>query len=126
MREGSMPAAVTSGNTGAVYNNSTGPADVTNAGGWSHYGTMAQAGNVFEIIETAYDGINSDGSESRVWRGGAWFSPQLFTGSNLVYFEGTNANYFGTGLRVAMIPEPSAFSLLVVGLGGLAMMRRRS
>jgi hypothetical protein len=29
------------------------------------------------------------------------------------------------GLRVAAVPEPSAFSLLAVGLGGLAMMRRR-
>ena len=29
------------------------------------------------------------------------------------------------GLRVAAVPEPSALSLLAVGLGGLAMMRRR-
>jgi len=29
------------------------------------------------------------------------------------------------GLRVAAVPEPSAFSLLAIGLGGLAMMRRR-
>ncbi len=125
MRDGSTPAAVTSGNTGAVYNNSTGPADITNAGGLSNYGTMAQAGNVFEIIEAAYDGINSDGSEARLWRGGAWFSPQLWTGSNIAYFEGTNANYFGTGLRIAMIPEPSALSLLAFGFGALTMMRRR-
>jgi len=29
------------------------------------------------------------------------------------------------GLRVAAVPEPSAFSLLAIGLGGLAMLRRR-
>jgi hypothetical protein len=29
------------------------------------------------------------------------------------------------GLRVAAVPEPSAVSLLAVGLGGLAMLRRR-
>jgi len=29
------------------------------------------------------------------------------------------------GARIAMVPEPSAFSLLAVGLGGLALVRRR-
>jgi hypothetical protein len=29
------------------------------------------------------------------------------------------------GLRVAAVPEPSAVSLLAIGLGGLAVMRRR-
>ena len=32
----------------------------------------------------------------------------------------------GTVLGVMAVPEPSAFSLLAIGLGGLAMMRRRS
>jgi hypothetical protein len=30
-----------------------------------------------------------------------------------------------SGFRVAMVPEPSTLSLLAIGLGGLAMMRRR-
>jgi hypothetical protein len=31
----------------------------------------------------------------------------------------------GIGFRIASVPEPSALSLLAIGLGGLAMMRRR-
>jgi hypothetical protein len=39
-----------------------------------------------------------------------------------------NTNDMGSidvGFRVAMVPEPSVLSLLAVGLGGMAMMRRR-
>ena len=44
----------------AVYGQSvsTGPADVTNAGGLSAYGTMAQGGNLWEWTESSSDGIN--------------------------------------------------------------------
>jgi hypothetical protein len=43
--------------------------------------------------------------------------------------DASDEDYWGSGLildniRVA-VPEPSVFSLLAVGLGGLAMMRRR-
>jgi hypothetical protein len=38
---------------------------------------------------------------------------------------GSDSNQNDYGFRVAMVPEPSGFSLLVVGLGGLAALRRR-
>ncbi|NBS50547.1 MAG: hypothetical protein EBS97_08110, partial [Verrucomicrobia bacterium] len=55
----------------AVYGGQSGFADVTNAGGLSAYGTMAQGGNVAEWNETAFDGINDSPSENRPPRGGA-------------------------------------------------------
>ena len=72
----SAPTAVASGtdaNT-AVYGQSasTGPADITNAGGLSAYGTMGQGGNVWEWNETAYDGTNNTAGENRELRGGSW------------------------------------------------------
>ena len=72
----SAPTAVASG-TGAgtaVYGQTfgTGPADITNAGGLSPYGTMAQNGNVFEWCESASTAPNDSAVESRVRRGGFW------------------------------------------------------
>lgn len=42
------------------------------AGGLSSYGTMGQGGNVYEWMETAYNGDNSDWSESRAIRGACY------------------------------------------------------
>jgi len=122
------PTAVlggTSANT-AVYFNTVGPADVTNAGGLSAYGTMGQAGNVWEWNETAYDGTNDLVSERREVRGGDWSiaSNGLVAVDSWGYFP-SDELYGNFGFRVAIIPEPSSFSLLAVGLGGLAMIRRR-
>jgi formylglycine-generating enzyme len=52
----SAPTAVASGTTSgtAVYNGQPGPADITNAGGLSPYGTMAQNGNVWELGESGF------------------------------------------------------------------------
>jgi hypothetical protein len=36
----------------------------------------------------------------------------------------TNGEYF-LGFRVASVPEPSALSLLAIGLSGMALVRRR-
>jgi hypothetical protein len=41
----SAPTAVAGGASGAVYGGQVGPADITNAGGLSAYGTMAKNGN---------------------------------------------------------------------------------
>jgi hypothetical protein len=70
------PTAVIGGTNAstAVYSqtSATGPADITNAGGLSAYGTMAQSGNIHEWMETATDGINNSAAENRDWRGGRW------------------------------------------------------
>ena len=119
----------TASNT-AIYGGQTGPADITNAGGLSAYGTMAQGGNLWEWLETANDLSNSDASELRAIRGGGFDNvntdtyQQSNTSSASWGSQPTDGN-LKNGFRVAMVPEPSALSLLAVGLGGLAMMRRR-
>jgi formylglycine-generating enzyme required for sulfatase activity len=128
----SLPMAVASGtaeNT-AVYNNQSGPADIYNAGGLSPYGTMAQGGNVFEWMETAFDGINFPADRTREIRGNSWYGP-VSDGSNnysnsgwRIEGEPTDADG-GVGFRVAMIPEPSSLSLLVLGGAVVALRRRR-
>jgi hypothetical protein len=70
----SVPSAVANGASGAVYGQPIpqGPADITNAGGLSAWGTMAQGGNAWEWNESAYDGSNDSPSEDRELRGGAY------------------------------------------------------
>ena len=117
----------TAANT-AVYQ-SHNVADITSAGGLSAYGTMAQGGNAWELTETAYDGTNDTAGEARELRGGA-FSPQSqalteLSAKGRVWNFASDGDYYKTGFRVASVPEPSALSLLAVGLSGLALFRRR-
>ena len=126
----SAPTTVASGTAAntAVYGQSlsTGPADITNAGGLSSYGTMAQGGNVWEWNETAYDGINNTAGENRDLRGGSWTnSGGSLDASTRDIVSPANEGDYGFGFRVASVPEPSALSLLAVGLGALALVRRR-
>jgi formylglycine-generating enzyme required for sulfatase activity len=125
----SAPESVASGTAAntAVYTPQISPADITSAGGLSPWGTMGQGGNVWEWIETAFDGSNNTAEEGRELRGGSW-------GSGVVDLRASNRNNLdpasqnsdnGLGFRVASVPEPSALSLLAIGLGGLALVRRR-
>jgi formylglycine-generating enzyme required for sulfatase activity len=124
----SAPTAVAGGtdpNT-AVYGGQSEPADISNAGGLSAYGTMAQGGNVREWMETAYDGINNTAGENREVRGGNWNDdPLILIASVRINNMPPTNEYFFNGFRVASVPEPSALSLLAIGLGGLALVRRR-
>ena len=113
------PDAVSGGtnpNTAVIFPASTErPADITNAGGLSPYGTMAQGGNVWEILETAADYSNDSATENRLNRGGSRVSPASYLGS-MQYGERNPLNYHDkVGFRVAMIPEPSSLSLLLAG-----------
>jgi formylglycine-generating enzyme required for sulfatase activity len=114
----------------AIYGGQTSPADIFNAGGLSAYGTMAQGGNLWEWLETANDLSNNDASELRAIRGGGFdnINTDSYQKSNSASAswgsQPTDGN-IKNGFRIAMVPEPSAVSLLAVGLGGLAMMRRR-
>jgi len=123
------PTAVISGTAGntAVYGQSeaTGPADITSAGGLSAYGTMGQGGNVWEWNETAVDGSNNIVGENRVLRGGAWSYDSSFLGASSRPSQFPTNDNVDIGFRVASVPEPSALSLLAIGLGGLALVRRR-
>ena len=128
----SIPTAVTGGTlaNSAVYNQwiHSGPAAVDNAGGLSAFGTMAQTGNVWEFTETFVPGPD----DPREVRGGEWTHPGHLQeyqstdviSSNYQYVYGANGGHPEIGFRVAMVPEPSALSLLAVGLGGLALLRR--
>jgi len=125
------PTSVANGTAAgsAVYSRALlqGPADVTLAGGLSPFGTMGQGGNVWEWSETAYDRVNDSAGEAREFRGGSWTSSweEMESLSRTPFNNSPTVQATDFGFRVAMVPEPSGFSLLVVGLGGLAALRRR-
>lgn len=123
------PNAVASGTTAgsAVYLQS-GPADITQAGGLSPYGTMGQGGNVYEWEETDIDLVNDSGSSLRGYRGGYWGNNVSFLSSSSVrpgYAPSSGDNIL-LGFRVAStVPEPSSLLLGAIGSCGLLMRRRR-
>lgn len=124
------PAPVTSGtNAGtAVYGQSfeQGPAGVNDAGGLSPYGTMGQGGNVFELTESASAGTNSSPSEGRAWRGGEWSEPEFYLlSSSRLGDHPPFEKSISIGFRVASVPEPSTYALVLMGAGALCLWRRR-
>jgi formylglycine-generating enzyme required for sulfatase activity len=91
---------------------------------------MAQGGNVFEWNETAFDRINDTAGENRVLRGGSWDSPYsnyfLYVSVVGQAVPGDEGYYFGNiGFRVASVPEPSTGLLVLLGLSGLLLRRRK-
>jgi len=129
----SVPTAVASG-TGAgtaVYNGvASVPATITSAGGLSPYGTMGQGGNVFEWNESAFDGTNNSASEDRAFRGGSWDKDDkwmfLPDSASLPVFRLPSGDGIDLGFRVASVPEPSTYALLLMtGAGALWLARRR-
>lgn len=113
-----IPTPVASGtapNT-AVFSFMAGPADVTQAGAASPFGTVGQGGNVHEWEETSFDLLNTSSSSRRGVRGGDFndgdFANMLSTDRGRLF---PIDSQISIGFRVASIPEPS--SLL---LGGLA------
>ena len=125
----SAPAAVASG-TGAgsaVYDSvASVPAIVASAGGLSPYGTMGQGGNVFEWNESAFDGSNSSSSEGRAIRGGDWIDTEDDLRSSFGFNDVPALEDNNIGFRVASVPEPSTYALLLMtGAGALWWARRR-
>jgi hypothetical protein len=114
------PVAVASGtapNT-AVYDQpfEQGPADVMLAGGASPFGTVGQAGNVWEWEETAVDLPNNDPQAVRGIRGYAWLPSSgnyLGLSSSFRNHSLPSRSIGDTGFRVVAIPEPSAICLLL-------------
>jgi len=124
------PTAVASGTAAntAVYGQdfTTGPADITNAGGLSPYGTMAQGGNVWEWNETAFDGINNTAGQNRELRGGSWYNFSDYLVASVRSFNDPTYEFLSLGFRVASVPEPSTGLLVVLGLSGLLLKRRKT
>jgi formylglycine-generating enzyme required for sulfatase activity len=122
----SVPSGRSAGPSGAVYDGQFGPADITNAGGLSQWGTMAQNGNVWEWNESALDGSNDSPSENRELRGGAWYSINI---NHLVasYRDSLDPSivYNDSGFRVASVPEPSSGLLVLLGLSAVLRRRRK-
>lgn len=122
------PTAVANGTAAgtAVYDQlfAQGPADVNFAGALSPYGTMGQGGNVEEWLESAFDGTNNSPSEFRAIRGGRWFEGasdlRSSARSGLLPLGGDNT----VGFRVASVPEPSTFALVLMA-GGARLLRKR-
>ena len=104
----------------AVFGGQVGPADVKLAGGEGLFGTVAQAGNVWEWDETAFDLHNDDEQEVRGLRGFGWLFSASDEGLSSSFRSGIQlpSNSIGdVGFRVASIPEPSAFCLIVSMIG---------
>jgi hypothetical protein len=125
----SPPTAVPNGTlpgTAVVLQGLNGPADVTQAGGLSAYGTMAQGGNIAEWQETALDLSNDDPLEFRSVRGGNW--ADVSSGLRSAFRGGAQPTREGGGggLRIAsIIPEPSTDAILVSMMCMLLYMKRR-
>ncbi len=123
-----VPTAVSAGTASdtAVYGQSysAGPADITNAGGLSAYGTMGQGGNVWEWMESAYTAPNDDSSEARGLRGGGWYSPESYLRYSVRYRDYPSFEDSAIGFRVAMIPENSSMVMGLLLCGGVWLMLR--
>ena len=124
----SVPTAEASGtNAGtAVYDFAASvPAIVESAGGLSPYGTMGQGGNVWEWNESAFDGTNSSSSEYRAIRGGDWGVAEDYLRSSDRLIDAPTSEGSSFGFRVASVPEPSTYVLVLMGAGALYLWKRR-
>jgi formylglycine-generating enzyme required for sulfatase activity len=124
----SAPTAVPGGTSGAVYGQffATGPALVTDAGGLSPYGTMAQNGNVWERGESGFTAPNDSAGESRVVRGGSWGNNSFYLQSSDRGFTSPSFEIGLIGFRVAAVPEPSGVLMTLLGAIGFLVKRKRS
>ena len=126
------PIAVASGTAAgtAVYNGvASQPAAVNQAGGLSPYGTMGQNGNVFQWNETDYSDPTNSSDGARVLRGGFWYFSSDYLSSSGRNFDGPSNSDDTLGFRVASVesvPEPSTYLLVVVGLLGLVLTKRKT
>jgi hypothetical protein len=114
------PASVAGGTAPgtAVYNQSStdNPADITNAGGLSPYGTMAQAGNVREWLESASDGNNSSAGEPRAGRDGYWFWLAKNLQSSQRFSNSPEVTTGIQGFRVASVDREKAIVITIRNL----------
>ena len=82
---------------------------------------------MWEWNETAYDGTNNTAGENRELRGGSWINSSFgypLDASIRGNSDPTNENILN-GFRVASVPEPSTGLLVLLGLSGLLLKRRK-
>lgn len=98
------------------------PADITQAGGLSPLGTMAQAGNISEWLETAVP--NHPAAEGARYARGNNYRENFFGSSHYRGFAASTDVWEQKGFRVmSVVPEPTSLALLC--LGPLCLLRRR-
>jgi formylglycine-generating enzyme len=91
-----------------------GPADVSQSGGLSAYGTMGQGGNAWEWEETEFDLVNDESSAERGVRGGDWTNNLANLASSDRFSLDTLNEGINVTFRVASIPEPESLLLTKV------------
>jgi formylglycine-generating enzyme required for sulfatase activity len=128
----SVPTAVASGTDAgtAVFGNvASVPAAVNSAGGLSPYGTMGQGGNIWEVLESAYDGVNNSPTEDRAFNGGYFAESEYWMRSSSRALLRPDFGNGGIGFRVASgpaaVPEPGTWAAAALLVGGAAFMRWR-
>jgi formylglycine-generating enzyme required for sulfatase activity len=85
---------------------------------------MGQGGNVVEMMESAFARTNSSPSELRGFRGGFWDSSALNLRSSVRDGGGPTLEDSFNGFRVASVPEPSTYALLLMTAAGVLWMTR--
>jgi formylglycine-generating enzyme required for sulfatase activity len=107
-----------------------GPALVTDAGGLSPYGTMAQNGNVWEWNEPRVFTISSFGggccdlsTAYELWAHRGIRDDRFATSDS--FSPGSSRENWAVGFRVVSVPEPSAILMTMFGAMGLLLTRRR-
>ena len=115
-----MPVASGTDPNTAIYNQA-GPANIMFAGGPSPFGTVGQAGNVWEWDETAVDLVNDEVGEARGFRGDSWSTnsggDNTSLSSSFRHFINLPSHSIGdTGFRIAstQIPEPSTVIIATI------------
>ncbi len=83
------------------------------SGAQEQNGTYDMMGNVWEWMESAWDGTLDDMAENRVIRGGAYNTDESFLISTSRSWEDPANTDTNAGFRVASVPEPAVVSLLV-------------
>lgn len=100
-----------------------GPYPIEDVGIASPYGTFGQAGNVYEWMEGAYDGVNDLTSERRVTRGGFWYCSLITLQPYFRSNPSVTNESFASGLRVASIINTTPSPRLDIMLLGVDEIR---